>query len=932
MGRVGDYRVKFVSLWDKDKKSLCSVCKDIPFGDALQGTRNTSLSKYLTDLDHIIEMKGTCPCCELLMACLQRPENDLFAPDHIKQHLGTSKQLKGFKSSNEWLSSYEKRNLLSGFGGDDDWPFGSTRDPEEVVKAEMTAERLFTSAEEQDIHGNALRNLMSDQHALGDALHALGTASDVMNVARPGWGGRQLAGAKLGVSQATAITSRAKTRLPCCVIIRLYGQDEGKIGAVSVRVYACGRAPLASLQEVCHFTLRARDSVKIRSKDGQLWYGRTLQPEVDFQLLQMCLRTCQSELSHQNTCGNRRQMIRDQPSRHWVFRVVDVENANVIEPDFRHFTQNNARFAYVALSYVWGHANPTPNEAVLSEGTRTAMMEEGSLTRMRLAATIRDAMQVTKKMGQRYLWVDKLCVMQNPSTRDLKREYIHTIENMGRIYNNALFTIVDGNSDASTKGLLRKESDRDTSGQIIAEVRPGLSLFLPTAMPNDLTRWESRAWTFQEKVLSRRMLVFLNGFAQWQCQEGIWREDVNARDVNTAPAAISHSYLRPVTTPVEASTEETYGLRTDETDGSVRLYRSPGLSQYTRCVHDYSMRTTSDSGDILRACKGILSILGSPDLLDTTFLHGLPRRFMDMALLWQVQYGIRRRKTVHGAPPSWSWAGWESASNWRGTQRLLGDSGNEQSVGPGAFYRAPFDVFFDREGIEMHLNAEGEERLRPLASIFSMPNANIPLPQLGLLGAPWMKTPPQADGPLQGMHLAFQKWEYNRMQQLPSSKFLDFGDQGPGGTPLDDKHLIICTEQAELYLGFDFAKVRRYAPDTESKHPDVEADTGHAVDPSTRDRWLFSDKTQQKPVGVANHSVRQPERGSRVGVQAIILSEAQYLGNETRPDVMGYPLYNIMLIEQVEKGSGIMERVGLGKVYKTAWTQAHPESRTVVLG
>ncbi|KAG9377583.1 hypothetical protein A1F94_011986 [Pyrenophora tritici-repentis] len=34
-----------------------------------------------------------------------------------------------------------------------------------------------------------------------------------------------------------------------------------------------------------------------------------------------------------------------------------------------------------------------------------------------------------------------------------------------------------------------------------------------------------------------------------------------------------------------------------------------------------------------------------------------------------------------------------------------------------------------------------------------------------------------------------------------------------------------------------------------------------------------------------------------ISVTAILLSEAQYLGNETRPDVLGYPFYNIMLVE-----------------------------------
>ncbi|KAF2131262.1 hypothetical protein P153DRAFT_276144, partial [Dothidotthia symphoricarpi CBS 119687] len=58
--------------------------------------------------------------------------------------------------------------------------------------------------------------------------------------------------------------------------------------------------------------------------------------------------------------------------------------------------------------------------------------------------------------------------------------------------------------------------------------------------------------------------------------------------------------------------------------------------------------------------------------------------------------------------------------------------------------------------------------------------------------------------------------------------------------------------------------------------------------------------------------------GSLRTVKAVILSEAQYLGNEPTPDVLGYPLYNIMLVRRVGKfeGHSFAERIGTGKIYK----------------
>lgn len=65
-------------------------------------------------------------------------------------------------------------------------------------------------------------------------------------------------------------------------------------------------------------------------------------------------------------------------------------------------------------------------------------------------------------------------------------------------------------------------------------------------------------------------------------------------------------------------------------------------------------------------------------------------------------------------------------------------------------------------------------------------------------------------------------------------------------------------------------------------------------------------------------------------VHAIVLSEAQYLGDENRPDMLVYPLYNIMLVE--DGRDEIARRVGLGKVRTTAWKRPTPNKKFVVLG
>jgi hypothetical protein len=63
----------------------------------------------------------------------------------------------------------------------------------------------------------------------------------------------------------------------------------------------------------------------------------------------------------------------------------------------------------------------------------------------------------------------------------------------------------------------------------------------------------------------------------------------------------------------------------------------------------------------------------------------------------------------------------------------------------------------------------------------------------------------------------------------------------------------------------------------------------------------------------------------RKNVKAVVLSEAQYFGNEEIPDVLGYPLYNVLLVHHTE--NQVYERVGLGQVYKRNWKSIPKEEK-----
>jgi hypothetical protein len=73
------------------------------------------------------------------------------------------------------------------------------------------------------------------------------------------------------------------------------------------------------------------------------------------------------------------------------------------------------KWSWVALSYVWGQVKmPT-----LQKDSIEHFRQPGSLTEDFVPATIYDAMTVTAALGEKCLWTDGLCIIQDDDDDDL---------------------------------------------------------------------------------------------------------------------------------------------------------------------------------------------------------------------------------------------------------------------------------------------------------------------------------------------------------------------------------------------------------------------------------------------------------------------------------------------------------------------------------
>ncbi|KAF2450634.1 hypothetical protein P171DRAFT_426964 [Karstenula rhodostoma CBS 690.94] len=141
---------------------------------------------------------------------------------------------------------------------------------------------------------------------------------------------------------------------------------------------------------------------------------------------------------------------------------------------------------YAALSYVW-----TDDELKLSTGRLDAMQRD--LPRDTLPKAIDEAISMAKAIGFRYLWVDNLCILQD-SEGDKQRES----RAMADVYRNAVLSIVTTQKGVDQQALQ-------------AAVLP-LSTYLTPGFA-----WDTRAWSLQERLLSRRFLHLGEEQMYWEC-------------------------------------------------------------------------------------------------------------------------------------------------------------------------------------------------------------------------------------------------------------------------------------------------------------------------------------------------------------------------------------------------------------------------------
>lgn len=181
--------------------------------------------------------------------------------------------------------------------------------------------------------------------------------------------------------------------------------------------------------------------------------------------------------------------------------------------------EQSGRVDYLALSHCWG--SPTTDErkkyCTTPENIRR---RRNGFTCEDLPKTFQDAVQVTRKLGKHFLWVDSLCIIQE---EEGKTDWERESKLMEEVFSSAYCTIAATSATGWKEGFLERKSTiqsvqvQDVSGNRIY-VCNNVDNFNDDVEDGDLNK---RGWVLQERVLSCRIIHFTKKHTYWECGKGV---------------------------------------------------------------------------------------------------------------------------------------------------------------------------------------------------------------------------------------------------------------------------------------------------------------------------------------------------------------------------------------------------------------------------
>jgi hypothetical protein len=362
------------------------------------------------------------------------------------------------------------------------------------------------------------------------------------------------------------------------------------------------------------------------------------------------------------------QCASDSEDRFLPTRLLDLEAfAQSDDLQLITFGAKNVTVEYVALSHCWGQAAPGP----LTTTRRNLAQHLQRIPFMNLPLTFKDAVEVTRRLGLRYLWIDSLCIVQ-----DDPEEWTLEASKMASVYRNALVTL-SALSSVDSKSRCRVSNRRATT-QDHRFFDFDLGPYRIRLFEQEIRKWyeeygddpyrhgqygsnplRTRAWTLQERELSTRNIHFSENLVLWEC--------------NTLKASSEMPWdsLKPMDDfqpwPVKISIDESVSC-----DGPLSV-----RDRWYGLMEDYMTRNLTKEKDKLTALSGLAQSF-QRKMPSNGYLAGLWFDHLPRALLWRTglsSEGSSAYRPTSSRAPSWSFLSVDGNMSYE-SQRLFNVGGS----------------------------------------------------------------------------------------------------------------------------------------------------------------------------------------------------------------------------------------------------------------
>ncbi|KAJ3544248.1 hypothetical protein NM208_g3157 [Fusarium decemcellulare] len=313
-----------------------------------------------------------------------------------------------------------------------------------------------------------------------------------------------------------------------------------------------------------------------------------------------------------------------------------------------HEPKPGKKGVYVALSHCWGAKDSRPMQTTvdnLNEMKSNIKWED-------LSPVFQDSIWLCRRLGVEFLWIDSLCIIQGDE-QDWERES----SMMAQYYSHARFTIAVESSPNGKVSFLKERQLRWQAQIYPVTDRSGVErrysvqehYHLIGLLPDEINRYfkegkkllPSRAWAFQERLLSRRLIRFTPSDIIWQCN---------------GETTFEHDFLNRVLSFQSVFRDRYYSNPTArQTTNSEEQQLNNTWAEWSSNLHEYSRRDLTFERDKLPALSGMATSLENK--LKGPYLAGIWADHLPYALCWKRQIGqVTSRLMPENTVPSWSWA------------------------------------------------------------------------------------------------------------------------------------------------------------------------------------------------------------------------------------------------------------------------------------